>query len=402
MKILYIGHTYTIRANQEKIAALAKVSSSNGPVEITLVTPHAWRGPLYRNKTDRFDTSLAPKVAHHIVRAFFIGKESGYVFAPSVFSLIARVQPDIVHVEQGAYALSYAQILFGLKLFSPNSRALFFTWWNLPYGPHGVKRIAERFNLAHSAAAIAGNVAARNILQEHGFKRQIQVLPQLGIDVSKFSSGTPNRISQHFTIGYAGRITEEKGVLDLVQAIATLPNREKLQLYLIGAGSALTAVQGTARELGVPVLYHGAVRNEELPEHLARMDVLVLPSRTTPIWVEQFGHILLEAMAVGIPVIGSSSGEIPNVIGDAGIIFDEGNARALADALELLRNNRLERERFAALGKNRVTRYYTHERIADVQMQLYDWMMERGVPVGTRERGKRTGAVEQTMETSAL
>src|SRR6266404_1736577 len=110
MKILYVGHTYTVRANHAKIAALAKQPG----VEITLVTPHGWRGPLYSNEAEPFDHSLAPNVKHRIIRAFFIGKEGVYVFSPTIFALIARLKPDIVHVEQGAYALSYAQILLAL------------------------------------------------------------------------------------------------------------------------------------------------------------------------------------------------------------------------------------------------------------------------------------------------
>src|SRR5438045_1655640 len=98
MKILYVGHTYTVRANHAKIAALARIPG----VEITLVTPQGWRGPLYDNRTDRFDG--AANVQHKILRAAFIGKESGYLFGPAIFVLIARLKPDIVHVEQGAYA----------------------------------------------------------------------------------------------------------------------------------------------------------------------------------------------------------------------------------------------------------------------------------------------------------
>src|SRR5947209_6484547 len=111
MKILYVGHTYTVRANHAKIAALARQPG----VEITLVTPHAWKGPLYENKTDTFDSSVAHNVEHKIVRAFGIGKEVAYFFGPKIFSIIAKVRPDIVHVEQGAYAIVYAQILFALR-----------------------------------------------------------------------------------------------------------------------------------------------------------------------------------------------------------------------------------------------------------------------------------------------
>ncbi len=105
-------------------------------------------------------------------------------------------------------------------------------------------------------------------------------------------------------------------------------------------------------------MHHPAVRNEELPHHLAKMDVLVLPSRTTPEWVEQFGHIFLEAMAMGVPVIGSSSGEIPNVIGDAGLVFKEGDTAQLAAYLGRLYRNKQERSHFAEIGKKKSHRAF--------------------------------------------
>src|ERR1017187_6153923 len=172
MKILYVGHTYTVRSNQAKIVALARLPH----VEITLVTPQGWRGPLYSNKTEKFDNSLASNVDHQIVRAFFTGREGAYFFSPAIFPLIKRVQPDIVHVEQGAYALSYSQILWGLKLFSPQSKALFFTWWNLPYRLSDLKRWAQDFNFGHSACAIAGNEAAKSVLRDQGFAKPVHVL----------------------------------------------------------------------------------------------------------------------------------------------------------------------------------------------------------------------------------
>jgi L-malate glycosyltransferase len=380
MKILYVGHTYTVRANQAKIVALAQFPG----VEITLVTPHAWRGPLYTNRTDAFDTSLAPNVSHQILRAAFIGKESAYLLSPAIFGIIRRLLPDIVHVEQGAYALSYAQILWGLKQFSPKSRALFFTWWNLPYTLQGIKKMLESFNLAHSACAIAGNSAARNVLRSHGFSRPVYILPQLGIDLSAATPVYENaRNNMQFTIGYAGRISEEKGVLDLVRAVSLMEHKSSVSLYFVGAGNALANVKQLASEHSITLLHHPAVRNEELLNHLANMDVLVLPSRTTPTWVEQFGHILLEAMAAGVPVIGSNSGEIPNVIGEAGFIFEEGDACRLAAKLDQLYHNVSERIRLSTMGRKRAADHFTHEIIAQQQMDIYEWMLQEGQPVGT-------------------
>ncbi len=375
MKILYVGHTYTVRANQAKIVALARLPE----VEIVLVTPQGWRGPLYANRTDAFDTGLAPNVRHQIIQAIFTGKESAYLFAPSILTLIRKVQPDIVHVEQGAYALCYMQILWALKRFSPRSRAVFFTWWNLPYAPRGIKKIAESFNLAHSACAIAGNVAARDVLRSHGFVRPIHLLPQLGIDPMPYQKQAPSQgTNAAFTIGYAGRITEEKGVLDLVDAISKMKSKVGVNLYIVGAGDALEMVRTRSTKNGVNLMLHPAVRNEDLPQHLARMDVLVLPSHSTPTWVEQFGHILLESMAAGVPVIGSDSGEIPNVIGDAGLIFPEGNTEKLADALDRLYVAPTERAHFAALGRKRIEEHFTNKKLAEAQMNIYRWMMREG------------------------
>ena len=73
-----------------------------------------------------------------------------------------------------------------------------------------------------------------------------------------------------------------------------------------------------------------------MARYLARMSVLVLPSLTTARWKEQFGRVLIEAMALGVPVIGSDSGEIPWVIGDAGLVFPEGNSAVLRERLRAL------------------------------------------------------------------
>ncbi|HWF43956.1 MAG TPA: glycosyltransferase [Candidatus Kapabacteria bacterium] len=365
MKILYIGHTYTVRANHAKIAALAREPG----VEIVLVTPPRWRGPLYNNTTDVFDASVAPNVVHKIVPAYFIGKESGYFYGLALFRIVRQFQPDIIHVEQGAYALSYAQTLLAAQLFSPRSKSLFFTWWNLPYRLRGVKWMAERFNFTRSDVAIVGNNAARAIVQAHGFNGSIHILPQLGIDYT--ATNRTRNDEDIFTIGYAGRITKEKGVLDLIEAAARMQSKESARLYFIGYGDALDESKRLAAYHGITFLHHAPVRNDELPEHLAKMDVLILPSRTTPQWVEQFGHILLEAMAAGVPVVGSSSGEIPNVIGDAGYVFPEGDVEGLAAQLDILAVNQEEWQRLSQAGMLRVSRHFTNDIIAKKQIEIY-------------------------------
>ena len=107
-----------------------------------------------------------------------------------------------------------------------------------------------------------------------------------------------------------------------------------------------------------------AVPHEQVPRIMSHLDVLVLPSRDTSTWSEQFGHVLIEAMAMGIPVVGSDSGAIPDVIGSVDLVFPQGDARALADILERLLQDVPWREQMGDWGRLRVQELYSDEAIA--------------------------------------
>jgi glycosyltransferase involved in cell wall biosynthesis len=120
------------------------------------------------------------------------------------------------------------------------------------------------------------------------------------------------------------------------------------------------------------------VGDARVPDYIACMDALVLPSRTTTSWAEQFGHVLIEAMAAGVPVIGSSSGAIPEVIGEAGLVFPEDDAAGLRTQIAALLEDAALRKRLVELGRARVARLYTNERVARAQQAIYrDVLAER-------------------------
>jgi len=104
---------------------------------------------------------------------------------------------------------------------------------------------------------------------------------------------------------------------------------------------------------------------------LRRMDVFVLASRKTPLWQEQLGRAALEAMATGIPVIGARSGAIPEVLGDAGLLFDENSYASLVERVTWLKDNPGERIRLGRLGRQRVLELFTWERFAERLTGLY-------------------------------
>jgi glycosyltransferase involved in cell wall biosynthesis len=156
------------------------------------------------------------------------------------------------------------------------------------------------------------------------------------------------------------------------------------ELTVIGGGSALEEMKRRSAN-ATNVRYLPAVRNEEVPRYLQDLHVLVLPSRSTTQWVEQFGHILLEAMACGVTVVGSSSGEIPNVIGDAGRVFTEGDVAALKTVLNELATNEAERVMLAAMAIERVRRYFTNDAIAEKQMSFFERLLASRATVTARQ-----------------
>jgi glycosyltransferase involved in cell wall biosynthesis len=99
--------------------------------------------------------------------------------------------------------------------------------------------------------------------------------------------------------------------------------------------------------------------------------MLVLPSLSRPNWVEQFGRVLIEAMACGVPVVGSASGEIPWVIGDAGVLFPEGDIEALAQALQELIDDEGRRAQLAEKGRARVLGQFTQAQVAEATARVY-------------------------------
>jgi len=138
-----------------------------------------------------------------------------------------------------------------------------------------------------------------------------------------------------------------------------------------GADEATLKQEAENQQVADSVIWRGAVRHEQAPKELGAFDVLVLPSRTTPGWKEQFGHVLIEAMAMGIPVVGSTSGEIPHVIGRSDLVFQEEDASGLAVILERLIHEPQWWQQLSQYGIDRVGQYYSHERIAERLIHLW-------------------------------
>ncbi len=374
MRLLYASHTYLVNENQKKLAAIAahpKVES------LHCVVPHLWKEPVLGEVYP-----YLPEAANYTVTPINIalaGNEMRFMYY-SRDLLLKDLQPDLIVIENGPGAFSYTQFLRARNKFSPASKAVFFTWWNLPYQARQPLAALEQWNLRQSDGAIAGNQDAADILRDHHYHGPMLVLPQLGVDEVVFSPGDPAAVKaelklQHFVIGYAGRLVPEKGIQTLMDALSAATFN--FDLFILGAGPLLEDLKRWGAQLpaGQTLHIHPSVPHTEVARLMTAMDVFVLPSLSTSFWLEQFGHVLIEAMACEVPVIGSSSAEIPNVIGDAGIVFPEGDVAALTSALTTLATDPAQRKTIALAGRQRVLDRYTHAQIANQTVAFFETLI---------------------------
>jgi glycosyltransferase involved in cell wall biosynthesis len=161
-----------------------------------------------------------------------------------------------------------------------------------------------------------------------------------------------------FTVGYAGRLVKSKGLLDLLAAVRRLP--APVELLLIGDGELRSQLERQPIP-GSTVRVLAGLGHDRMAQGYAQLDVLVLPSRTTQTWKEQFGRVIVEALWCGVPVVGSDSGEIPWLIEltGGGLVFPEGDSQLLAAHLHTLRDAPELRRELASSGRAAVERLFS-------------------------------------------
>jgi glycosyltransferase involved in cell wall biosynthesis len=362
---------------QRKLEELARCPE----MELTCLVPPYWlqdgrRLPLERAHTTGYRLQVVPvRFNGHFHLFHFVG----------LSRWLARLRPDIVHVDEEPYNLATG---LALRLAARHgARRLVFTWQNIHRRYPPPFSLWERYALRATQHALAGNQEAVAVLRLKGYQGPVAVVPQFGVDPELFHPRA-RPASREFLIGYAGRLVEEKGLHVLVQALGELGGAWRLQI--VGSGPLEPALLQQAARLGIAdrVEHVPHAPSTEMPAIVAHWDALALPSLTRPNWKEQFGRILVEAMACGVPCVGSTSGEIPHVLGDAGLIVPEGDAGALRHALARLQDDPSLRQEMAQRGQARVRARFTHARIAEQTYAVYRQLLaaHRPAAASTRDR----------------
>lgn len=362
MKVLMLSKACLVGAYQRKLEEIAQFED----VELTVIVPPVWLDPAGAVTLERAHTQGYRLLVDPIR---FNGQFHTYYF-PKLKQRLDEIRPDIVHIDEEPYNLATWLALRQAR--QAGAKTLFFSWQNMDKQYPLPFRFLEQQVLAGIDFAIMGNQEAACVWHKKGFSRPHRVIPQFGVDPDFFCPPSQRDAGRGFIIGAANRrLLPEKGVDVLLRAVAGLPGIWRLQIA--GDGPARPSLVQLAHDLGVAerVFFDGPISSLQMPAYLQQLDVLVLSSRTTPHWKEQFGRVLIEAMACETAVIGANSGEIPHVIGDAGLVFEEEDIAGLRGHLMTLMEHREVRDSLGWHGRERVLQHYTQQQIAAQTVTAY-------------------------------
>ncbi|MBN1430583.1 MAG: glycosyltransferase family 4 protein [Anaerolineae bacterium] len=360
-----ISKACVVGTYQRKLEEIARHST----IDLTVIVPPAWKDDRGMLRLERVHTAGYRLLAEPIR---FNGNFHLHYY-PTLAQRIADFQPHIVHVDEEPYNLATFHAVRLAR--RAGAKSLFFTWQNIDRRyPPPFSRI-EKWVLRHVDYGIAGTEEAAEVWRTKGYDGPMAVIPQFGVDPDIFSPEPRDQDAsaddRPFVIGYAGRLVPEKGLDLAIEAAARLPGKWLLSLAGDGPERERLIEMAGVYNIGGSVHFPGPIASTDMPDYYRSLDALVLPARTMPNWKEQFGRMLIEGMACGVPVIGARSGAIPGVIGDAGLTFPEGDIDALRDCLlSLIEHPRL-RQQLIEAGRQRVLEHFTQAQIADRTVKIY-------------------------------
>jgi glycosyltransferase involved in cell wall biosynthesis len=364
MKLLVLSHPCVEPINRN---FFLRVQARSG-WSVRIVVPSRWNTEYGKRRAASSPASGSGVIPRPVL---FSGNIPLHVYVTRLARLIAREGPQAIYVHHEPYAAATFQV-FAASRRAGRVPIGFFSCQNLNKRYPWPFSVAERFVYAWATFALPVSSAVAAVLRQKGYRGPLEVLP-FGIDTELYRpTGAEARVSgiskERPTIGYVGRLTREKGIDTFFGALRSLP-RERVQAMIVGDGADAALLRGQAAALGLRdrVSWTGYVPHEAMPDIYRALDLLVVPSRTTPTWTEQFGRVVIEALACGTPVVTSDSGELPRLVAatGGGWTFPEGDAVALAALIERCLDRPIERRRRGLRGRAAVVKQFDLDVLAD-------------------------------------
>ncbi|MGO9449512.1 MAG: glycosyltransferase [Candidatus Binataceae bacterium] len=362
IKLLSIGHSHVVALNRSILRELG----SDGSYEITVASPAEYHSELGIIESQSEPAGSPLKMVNLTTHR----KGSVFIFGydwRSLLRLIREGNYDVIHAWEEPYIYAGYEIARAIAVADGKQTAFCFrTAQSLPkryFPPFGY---FERTCVKLADGWIAGGHLVFEALVRHGYPAERGRILSLAVDTSAFrplDAGARGLVRKELglespVLGYVGRLAAAKGIDVMLKAIERLDPRRAWSLLVLGSGPLEKTIlqwvrsRGWENRLRVMLVAHA-----DVPRYLAAMDLLIAPSLTTRSWKEQFGRMVIEAFACGVPVISSDSGELPYVIGDAGWIVPEAEPAALTRAIEEALDKPEHTANIARIGLKRAENY---------------------------------------------
>lgn len=369
-RLLTLGHSYVVGTNRRLARAMADAGA--GEWEVTSAAPAAFPGDLG-------PITLQPEPGERVqaVSVHGAGRIHTMRYGPELRDLL-RQEWDVVHCWEEPFILAGAQV----AAWTPRrAKLVFATFQNLPKRYPPPFGWMERYAMRRADGWIAfGRLVEQVLATRTMYARRPHRVIAPGVDTALFrpdpDAGARTRALLGWmdegppVVGYLGRFVPEKGIETLMRALdaCTQPWRA----LFVGGGRMDPEVRAWASRHSDRVRIATGVAHDAVPDYLNAMDLLCAPSRTTRRWHEQLGRMLTEAMACGVPVLGSTSGEIPFVIADAGLVAPEDDVAAWTGEIDGLLANPSRRADLAPRGLSRVSDEFALDVVAREHLDFFN------------------------------
>ncbi len=355
VRAVIVSHTYANPASRGKLHALAGQGTA-----LAVAVPAAWKPPGSGEAlTASFGEDNGVRIVPIATRGGDPGGAPGSWQPSALRRLLTDFRPDIVQVEEEPstrVAAVVTRLARELKIPS-----VAFTTESLERGHTLLPRLRRRRTLTRARGLLGANTLATRLACGDFPALLGGSIPQLGLPVP---SALAREAHPPLAVGFVGRLVPEKGLDVLFKACVRLYGA--WTLTVAGTGPEQEALEALAERLGISsrITWLGGVPQRDLVTLWPRLDCLVAPSRATSEWVETHPLQVLEAMGHGVAVVVSDAGALPETVGGAGLVFPDGHADALTEALSRLLADPELRERLAAEGRRRVIAEFVDDAVA--------------------------------------
>ncbi|HWC75509.1 MAG TPA: glycosyltransferase [Gemmatimonadales bacterium] len=363
-RVLVLSHTYLQPAHRGKLRALA----ARG-LEVTVAIPQRWREPWFGRPIDvawerQGGLEVFPLPARGMGNKGELDKAK--YGRRALKALLRDRRPDLVQIEEEPTTFAAKQVFTAARRLQ--IPVVLFTHQNVEPDLGFWARWKYRRMLRKLSGLVAGSDLAGTLARQRAPHLPIAVIPQLGALAPHEPQHVPH---EGLAIGFIGRLVPQKGLDNLLQALALLRST-KWRLLIVGDGPERERLEELASELRLAarVRWTGGLPADQVQSLWPDLDVLVQPSRAQDNFRETNGHVLIEAMANEIAVVGSDSGVIPELVGDAGIVVPASDVAALAGALERL-SDATARRTMAQAARARALRLYSDDAIAERTLEFW-------------------------------